>query len=221
MRSTAVSVLFALAISLVSIAAAGDVAAQGARHTPQTRPSARVSAPPRAVRYPPVGHSIRTLPEKHQIVRVHRHSYRYYDGVFYRPSPQGLFVVVQAPIGARVRHLPAGYISFLIGPRRYFYVNYTYYLWDRDATEYIVVSEPAGAETAVVAASESVSGQIFVYPNRGQSDEQRDRDRYECYVWAVEQTGFDPAAEDREPDEAGDYRRAMSACLEGRGYTVK
>jgi hypothetical protein len=35
---------------------------------------------------------------------------------------------------------------------------------------------------------------VFFYPTRGQSPEQQDRDRYDCHVWAVQQTGFDPSA---------------------------
>ncbi|HWW19984.1 MAG TPA: hypothetical protein VNZ06_04200 [Steroidobacteraceae bacterium] len=35
--------------------------------------------------------------------------------------------------------------------------------------------------------------QIVVYPAKGQSAEQLDRDRYECHVWAVQQSGFDPS----------------------------
>jgi hypothetical protein len=35
---------------------------------------------------------------------------------------------------------------------------------------------------------------VYFYPNRGQSPEQQDRDNYECYLWAVGQTGFDPSA---------------------------
>ena len=34
---------------------------------------------------------------------------------------------------------------------------------------------------------------IFIYPTRGQSPQQQDRDRYECHSWAVQQTGFDPS----------------------------
>lgn len=140
---------------------------------------------------------------------------------------------------------------------------------------------------------------IYFYPNQGQTEQQQDRDRYECYLWAVEKSGFDPSqaslaphqrvevipqpvpgasaaagavtgaiagsvlAEPRHRDEglvlgaitgallgaaadaerteqaakmeqqlnaqqdarleqrARDYRRAMTACLEGRGYTVR
>jgi hypothetical protein len=33
---------------------------------------------------------------------------------------------------------------------------------------------------------------VYFYPTRGQSEERQDRDRYECYLWAVKQSGFDP-----------------------------
>jgi hypothetical protein len=42
---------------------------------------------------------------------------------------------------------------------------------------------------------------IFVYPSNGQSPEQTDRDRYECHVWAVQQTGVDPSRADANPYE--------------------
>src|SRR5262245_48154362 len=33
---------------------------------------------------------------------------------------------------------------------------------------------------------------LYVYPSQGQSQDQQNRDRYECHNWAVSQTGFDP-----------------------------
>lgn len=33
----------------------------------------------------------------------------------------------------------------------------------------------------------------YIYPAKGQSAEQQQKDRYECHVWAAEQTGFDPS----------------------------
>lgn len=42
---------------------------------------------------------------------------------------------------------------------------------------------------------------IFVYPKNGQSPEQTDRDRYECHLWAVQQTGVDPSRADANPYE--------------------
>jgi hypothetical protein len=141
------------------------------------------------------------------------------------------------------------------------------------------------------------SNDIMIYPEKGQSQSQQDKDRYECHSWAVQQTGFDPsrpaattppsgATEQYQPTQrhvlkggargaalgavggaiAGDagkgaaagaamgglaggfrrrderkqqaadrqanaqyaqqsqqvaYQRAVAACLEGRGYTVK
>jgi len=229
---------------------------------------------------PAPGREVQTLPREHETVRVGRTPYHYRDGVFYRPRPGGGFVVVGAPLGARVRILPFGYVSFLIGTRRYYYANFTYYLWDPGVREYVVVTEPGGADKAVAAASEAGDGELFVYPKNGQSDEQRDRDRYECHRWAVSETGFDPSdfgqvapprvvrvpvpenkaegaiakgalagaavetsgqleAEGKARDEAqrqadelahskaeqalrrANYRRAITACLEGRGYTVR
>ena|SRR5258708_4025133 len=34
---------------------------------------------------------------------------------------------------------------------------------------------------------------IYIYPAKGQSQAQQDKDRYECHSWAVQQTGFDPS----------------------------
>lgn len=139
---------------------------------------------------------------------------------------------------------------------------------------------------------------VYAYPQQGQSPDQQSRDRYECSMWAVHQTGFDPSAPNVPPQDrvvasgpprgtgtaigaiagavigaaispewdrgagavfggltgamigtasdasreqqnememseqereqavamaqkASDYRRALSACLSGRGYSVK
>lgn len=35
--------------------------------------------------------------------------------------------------------------------------------------------------------------QVYFYPKNGQTTEQQSRDHYECYNWAVDQTGFDPS----------------------------
>lgn len=161
--------------------------------------------------------------------------------------------------------------------------------------------EPRPSPAPVAAAPPPVT-EVYFYPNRGQSPAQQDRDRYECYLWAKKQTGFDPSAPQLAPhqrvqvvpspppgsdtaagaitgaviggllsapgrsaegaavgavagavagaasdasrqqraeqiqrsyneadakraarieQQARDYRRAMGACLEGRGYTVR
>jgi len=35
--------------------------------------------------------------------------------------------------------------------------------------------------------------QMYIYPAKGQSPQQQDKDRYECHTWAVQQSGFDPS----------------------------
>lgn len=37
-----------------------------------------------------------------------------------------------------------------------------------------------------------VQAQLMIYPMKGQSNEQLSKDRYECHIWAVQQSGFDP-----------------------------
>ena len=37
------------------------------------------------------------------------------------------------------------------------------------------------------------SAQTYVYPEKGQSPQQQEFDRGQCYSWAVQQSGFDPA----------------------------
>lgn len=177
-------------------------------------------AAPRGSRFHRPGEHVRNLPTGHVTVRVGRDSYRYNRGVFYRPDRRG-YVVVRAPIGARIRTLPPGFISFTIGLNRYFYINSAYYLWEPVAREYVVVNQPAGAEAAVAQEGAGAVEELFVYPAHGQSAEQTKQDRYECYVWASEQSGFDPSVVNQNPDGRSDYNRAFTACLEGRGYTVR
>ena len=35
--------------------------------------------------------------------------------------------------------------------------------------------------------------QVYFYPMQGQTTDQQSRDHYECYNWAIQQTGFDPS----------------------------
>jgi len=37
------------------------------------------------------------------------------------------------------------------------------------------------------------AAQPYIYPDRGQSPQQQESDKGQCYMWAVQQTGFDPA----------------------------
>jgi hypothetical protein len=174
----------------------------------------------RSFHYRPAGTQLRRLPRGHARVVVGSTPFHYFDGVFYRPAGRG-FVVVGAPLGARVGSIPRTYVSFGIGSRHYFFVNSTYYLWEPRTREYVVVEEPEGAPDAMTAGSQTDRGPLFAYPNDGQSEESARRDRYECHLWAAEQSGYDPTYSGQLVELADDYRRAMTACLVGRGYSVQ
>jgi hypothetical protein len=136
----------------------------------------------------------------------------------------------------------------------------------------IAIASPAWADTISSTDARTRANdprELYVYPAKGQSQDQLDRDRYDCHLWAVRQTGFDPSvaqssapqrrertrettsrgpetaenvmrgavagaiigsavssprerrvATSTDPRASG-YTRALSACLEGRGYTVR
>jgi hypothetical protein len=43
--------------------------------------------------------------------------------------------------------------------------------------------------------------QVYFYPKAGQTTEQQSRDHYECYNWAMKQTGFDPSQSSIPPEQ--------------------
>ncbi|WP_312143429.1 MULTISPECIES: hypothetical protein [Stutzerimonas stutzeri subgroup] len=119
--------------------------------------------------------------------------------------------------GPRHGHgLPAGAREIWIDSMLYFIAAGTYYLWNVERNVYEPVSHPP------LPASEASRYDVIAYPAKGQSAEQQSRDRYECHTWAVSQSGFDPASARTAPAEsvADTYKRALGACLTGRGYSV-
>ncbi len=40
----------------------------------------------------------------------------------------------------------------------------------------------------------SFAQELVIYPNEGQSSEQQEKDKFECYSWAKGESGFDPMA---------------------------
>jgi hypothetical protein len=163
------------------------------------------------------GHRVAHLPPSRVRIWVGGDPFFYFAGTFYRPYLGG-YVVVGAPIGARVRHLPAGYVSFWIGPTRYFFVDATYYIYDDFDREYVVVEKPAGGDDLVATAE---AEELYVYPAEGQSEAQRARDRESCEEWAALESGHAAARADPGSPGRAAYLRALTACLEGRGYTVE
>jgi hypothetical protein len=120
-----------------------------------------------------------------------------------------------------VPFLPPYYATVWVAGRPYYYANEVYYVHKGDG--YVVVEPPKDEVSQAPPPAE----QLFIYPRQNQSKQQQATDRYECHSWAVSQTGFDPTRtpggvpEDQKGQKRADYQRAMSACLDGRGYTVK
>jgi len=46
---------------------------------------------------------------------------------------------------------------------------------------------------ALLTAGAAVAQQAYVYPSQGQTPEQQNQDHGQCHVWAVQNSGFDPA----------------------------
>jgi hypothetical protein len=177
--------------------------------------------------YPRRGIHIKTLPGAHWRFMHHGVPFFFSGGVWYRPyGPR--FVVVTPPIGLVIPFLPSSYVTIWIGGRPYYYANEVYYTPYGDG--YMVVEPPQDVfqtpeSEPYAAEDQSQSGdRIFSYPLEGQSQQQQDKDRYECHRWAVNQAGYDPTNPSggiSDSQKRSDYRRAMEACLTGRGYSVK
>jgi hypothetical protein len=178
--------------------------------------------------YPDRGVMVRGLPGAAMSFSRPNGRFYYSGGVWYAPRGPG-FVVVGAPIGCFVPFLPPFYTTLWVGGFPYYYANETYYTWDASQNGYEVVAPPndQGATTEAPQPPPPQGDQLFIYPQNGQSAEQQATDKYECHKWASSQTGFDPTqpAGGAPPDQAGsqraDYQRAMSACLQGRGYSAR
>ena len=119
------------------------------------------------------------------------------------------------------------YAPYYYSPYYYPYYD-SYYYSPYYAPPPVVIREqpPVYAQPAPAAPPASAE-RIFVYPRKGQSEKLQAKDRYECHSWAVSQTHYDPTQPTYGTPEAqlnqmrADYKRAMSACLDGRGYTMK
>jgi hypothetical protein len=174
--------------------------------------------------YPPRGYAVGALPRGYVTVNYRGGPYFYHQGVFYRGGG-GRFFVVRPAIGLFVPVLPAFYTTLWFGGVPYYYADDVYYRWQADRRGYEVVDPPGGPNANEAAPAQQ--SDLFIYPKNGQNEEQQARDRYECHSWASGQSGFDPTqpsggvAENQTSSKRDDYQRAMTACLEARGYSVK
>lgn len=127
--------------------------------------------------------------------------------------------------------LPFGYVTYWWGGVPYYYWNNLYYTYSPADNGYVVTDPPpveanAGAaatdQGAAQAGAASSGASVYVYPRSGQSTEQTQNDRYECHSWAVNQTGFDPTRSSQQSSgSVVEYRRALIACLDARGYSAR
>lgn len=91
---------------------------------------------------------------------------------------------------------------------------------------YEVVDPPALADQAD-AAPQLLAGDGFVSPRNGQTAAQTAADRYQCHRWAKDPTGLDPTQVNGAVPgttaltQRAAYHRALTACLEARGYSVE
>ena len=196
-------------------------------------PDRRGNTPPRGYKfdhryhhdryYPPRGRVVNGLPHGYRVVPYRGARYYYYGGVWYRPhGPR--FVVISPPIGLVVSVLPPFYTTIWVAAVPYYYADGVYYVWRPAEHGYAVTQVPP---QSAVTTRPAMPEQLFIYPKSGQGEQQQATDRYECHRWAVGQTGFDPtqpladASGTIIAEKRAAYQRAMTACLEARGYSVK
>lgn len=170
---------------------------------------------------PPIGVIVPALPAFATSFDSNGKRYLYANDVFYRAAPD--------PGGYEVVNDPEDEVARRPGPS----AAETSRLATAAGARSSVLTRRAAAPTAnpaKVAANgaspEPDPAGIAIRPRAGQSAERQSLDRYECYRYAVVQSGFDPrAAHSDYPPAAADrrdsaYALAQAACLEGRGYAI-
>ncbi len=165
--------------------------------------------------YPPRGYLAPGLPAGSLSIRFGgRDNYFFHGGVWFRPQG-GRFMVVLPPMGIAVPMLPPAYATLWIAGTPYYYANGVYYA-AAPGQGYVVVSPPQGVDAVqpvpAMPAPQPLP-QPIVYPRNGQSAAQTESDQQECNRWATTQAGA--------MADASVFQRAVSACLDGRGYTVR
>jgi len=75
---------------------------------------------------------------------------------------------------------------------------------------------------SILFAGPALASDVFIYPNKGQSQKQQDKDKSDCYSWAKQQTGFDPMAQPKAtaPPPAQEAPKGGVVRGAGRGALV-
>jgi hypothetical protein len=164
--------------------------------------------------YPPRGYLVPVLPRGSISVGFGGGNYFFHGGVWFRPHG-GRFIVAVPPIGIVVPLLPPAYATLWIGGAPYYYANGVYYA-PAPGSGYAVVAPPPGADAAQPAPpppAPKPAPDPIIYPRNGQNPAQTEADRQECNRWATTQ----PSA----MADASVFQRAVAACMDGRGYTMR
>lgn len=190
---------------------------------------------------PPIGLIVPNLPAFATSFDSDGKTYLYANDVFYSPKPDlGGYEVVndpedtvsgrsQAPAVLERSQAPAGVPSTRLASSGPSAPKVAAPPGVR--TENMVPSSapPSEAPSAMSSSDSPVPANpiaIAIHPHNGQSADQQAMDRYQCYRFAVTQTGFDPLASNSGARPAAlalrdsEYARAQAACLEGRGYSI-
>ncbi len=165
--------------------------------------------------YPAPGYIAPSLPYGAVVVGAGPGRYWFHGGVWYQPwGPR--YRVALPPVGLVVPLLPPAYVTVLLDGLPYYYANGVYY---RPVPEgYAVVPPPAQAvpvqiQPAAPAPRPPAKPEPIIYPRNHQTPEQLEADRRECNRWATTQ----PNAQ----ADSSVFNRAVEACMDGRGYTMR
>ena len=221
-----------IAVSLLAAAGLGGPAFAQDRHDSRAQPPGPPVAhrpPPGAPRgslhfdqryhhdhyYPPRGYAVPALPGGALSLQFGGGNLFFHGGVWFRPFG-GRFVVTVPPVGIVVPLLPPAYVTLWIGGAPYYYANGVYYA-PAPGQGYAVVNPPPEAEAAQPVPPAPPPARPLpdpvIYPRNGQGPQQTEADRQDCNRWATTQ----PKA----MADATVFQRAVEACMDGRGYTVR
>jgi hypothetical protein len=64
-------------------------------------------------------------------------------------------------------------------------------------------------------AGSAFANELYIYPAKGQSSEQQEKDKFECYTWARNDTGFDPMAVPTTTTAAPSSQRSSGGAAKG------
>jgi len=166
--------------------------------------------------YPSVGYVAYGLPGGSLSIAFGTGHLFFNSGVWFRPygGYADRYVVIAPPVGVMVPVLPPDCVTVWVGNTMYYYVNGAYYL-PTPGRGLAVVSPPPSAEAAqaTVPAPIKPPPTPVIYPRNGQSPAQTEVDRQECNRWATTQQAA--------LLDADVFQRAVAACMDGRGYTVR